>query len=220
MNKFVEKRPLFSEPIIFSAPKNLLAESIRRGSPLELKGILQRADAKNHNGRTYPFEILKREAVNYEENFINQNRAYGELDHPDSSVVELKNACHRVTEMHWEGKDLIGTCRILPTPNGDILKAIILDGGTVGISSRGLGSVKEIQEGMSTVVEVQDDFELIGFDFVSNPSTHGAFMSPDGTNSLNESVTRTNGLVVPNNIYHKAETLIRDILGEIGHDYK
>jgi hypothetical protein len=212
---------LLTECIPFTAPKSLIQESIRSGSPLELQGILQRADAKNHNGRSYPFKILQREAQNYAETFINQNRAYGELDHPDSSVVELKNACHRVTEMHWEGKDLIGTCRILPTPYGEILKAIILDGGTVGISSRGLGSVEEMQEGMNTVIEVQDDFELIGFDFVSNPSTHGAFMSPadNKPSSLNESVDRR-GLVAQPNIYYRTETLIRDILGEIGHDCK
>jgi len=164
-------KSLLVDYIPFEVPRGMLQESIKSGMPLEVKGILQRSDAKNHNGRVYPHQILMREAQNYTENFINENRAYGELDHPDSSVVELKNACHMITEMHWEGKDLVGTCKILSTPAGNILKEILACGGRLGISSRGLGSVKELHEADGPVVMVQEDFELIGFDFVSNPST-------------------------------------------------
>lgn len=198
----------------FEAPKNLLSESIKSGAPLEVRGVLQRANAKNHNGRVYPHQILMRESENYMNNFVAENRAYGELDHPDSSVVELKNACHMITETHWEGDDLVGTCRILSTPAGNILREIFACGGTLGISSRGLGSVKELHEADGPVVQVQDDFELIAFDFVSNPSTQGAFMAPKSA-GLNESVSRRNGIVVPSNKFYKTEMLIRDILTEI-----
>jgi hypothetical protein len=205
-------RNLLVDWIPFDVPRNMLNESIKSGKVLEVKGVLQRADAKNHNGRVYPKVILERESESYNENFIKQNRAYGELDHPDSSVIELKNACHMVTEMHWEGNDLVGTCKILSTPAGNILKEIFSCGGTLGISSRGLGSVKELHEHDGPVVMVQEDFELIGFDFVSNPSTHGAFMAPTPS-GLNESIIKEcKTLSKTPNIYYNAETLIRDIL--------
>ena len=152
---------------------------------LIVKGVLQRAEAKNQNGRVYPKELLMREAKKYTENFIQQKRALGELDHPDSSVVNLQNASHNVMEMHFNGNDLVGTVEVLGTPSGNILKELFKSGIKLGISSRGLGSVEPIKEsdGEDGTVEVQDDFELIAFDFVSNPSTHGAFMRP-----VNESV--------------------------------
>ena len=185
----------------FEAPKNLLSESIKSGRPLEVKGVLQRANAKNHNGRVYPLEILKRESENYTKNFVNENRAYGELDHPDSSVVELKNTSHIVRDVWWDGNDVMGKVEILKTPAGNILKELLEAGCTVGISSRGMGSVKESKG----VVIVEDDFDLVCWDFVSNPSTHGAFMKP-----INESVT-------PNKLksYNKINNIIRDIICEI-----
>lgn len=142
-----------------------------------VSGVLQRAEAKNQNGRIYPKEILIREVKKYQQNQIKENRALGELDHPDSSVINLRNVSHNVLEVKWEGNDLVGVVEILPTPSGNILKELLGAGIRLGISSRGLGSVKEINE---STVEVQDDFELIGWDFVSNPSTHGAFMYPAG----------------------------------------
>lgn len=142
-----------------------------------VSGVLQRAEAKNQNGRVYPKEILIREVKKYQQNQIKENRALGELDHPDSSVINLRNVSHNVLEVKWEGNDLVGVVEILPTPSGNILKELLGAGIRLGISSRGLGSVKEINE---STVEVQDDFELIGWDFVSNPSTHGAFMYPAG----------------------------------------
>ena len=153
---------------------------------LVVKGVLQRAEAKNQNGRVYPRNILVRESKKYDENFVKQNRALGELDHPDSSVVNLQNVSHNVKEMHFEGDNLVGTCEILTTPSGNILKELFKNGIKLGISSRGLGSVEMVQEANGdTVSKVGDDFELIAFDFVSNPSTHGAFLYPE---TVNESV--------------------------------
>ncbi len=148
-----------------------------------VKGVLQRAGAENQNGRVYPKEILMREAKKYE-TLIKERRALGELDHPESTVINLKNVSHNVREIHWEGEDLCGTVEILPTPSGNILKELLKAGILLGISSRGMGSTRPM--GGNKVV-VQEDFELIGWDFVSNPSTHGAFMVPV---SMNESVSK------------------------------
>ena len=151
-----------------------------------VKGILQRAGAKNHNGRVYPKDVLMREVQKYVENFINENRALGECDHPESPIVSLKNASHKVLEVHWEGDDLVGTLEVLPTPSGEILKTLFRNRVNIGISSRGLGTVTKNESTGADVVE--NDFELIAFDFVSNPSTRGAFMYPAGGRSLNECV--------------------------------
>ena len=175
---------------------------------LIVKGVLQRAEAKNQNGRVYPKELLMREAKKYTENFIQQKRALGELDHPDSSVVNLQNASHNVMEMHFKGNDLVGTVEVLGTPSGNILKELFKSGIKLGISSRGLGSVENIGEGAQ---EVQPDFELIAFDFVSNPSTHGAFLSP-----MNESVDMSNAYEQRPDcgIWCRTEQLIHDIITE------
>ena len=152
---------------------------------LIVKGVLQRAESKNQNGRVYPREVLLKEVAKYLENQVTERRALGELDHPESSVVNLNNASHNIIEMHWDGDDLMGTVEVLSTPAGNILKELFKSGIKLGISSRGLGSVEPVNEkdGEEDTVEVQPDFELIAFDFVSNPSTHGAFMRP-----VNESV--------------------------------
>ena len=175
---------------------------------LLVKGVLQRAGAENQNGRVYPKEILMREAKKYEI-LIKERRALGELDHPDSTVINLKNVSHNVREIHWEGEDLCGTVEILPTPSGNILKELLKAGILLGISSRGMGSVTNIGEGK---VKVQDDFELIGWDFVSNPSTHGAFMVPV-TESLNEGLRKIGTDVCGD--YCKAQDLMREIITEI-----
>ena len=167
-----------------------------------VKGILQRAGAENQNGRVYPMPILQREAKKYE-TLIKERRALGELDHPDSSVINLKNVSHNVREIHWEGNDLCGTVEILPTPSGNILKELLRAGILLGISSRGMGSTRQLE---GNKVEVQEDFELIGWDFVSNPSTHGAFMTP-----MNESVIKTIGTDVCGE-YCKAQDLMREII--------
>ena len=182
-------------------------ESIKENNgKLIVKGVLQRAESKNQNGRVYPREVLLKEVAKYLENQVTERRALGELDHPESSVVNLNNASHNIIEMHWDGDDLMGTVEVLSTPAGNILKELFKSGIKLGISSRGLGSVEPIQEdeqgeGEEDTVEVQPDFELIAFDFVSNPSTHGAFMRP-----VNESVKHQ----TPEN---NVERIVNSIMG-------
>ena len=191
-------------------PQQINEAMKNNGGRLIVKGVLQRAEAKNQNGRVYPRETLVREAKKYAEVQIKERRALGELDHPDSSVVNLNNVSHNILEMHWNGDDLNGTVEVLGTPAGNILKELFKSGIKLGISSRGLGSVKEIHEdeGQDTV-EVQPDFELIAFDFVSNPSTHGAFMAPGKMNeSVNEGVGTRNGKCCHD---CKIENIINDI---------
>jgi translation elongation factor EF-Tu-like GTPase len=171
-----------------------------------VSGVLQRAGAENQNGRVYPREILEREVNEYQK-LINERRALGELDHPDSSVINLKNVSHNIKEIHWKGNDLMGTVEILPTPSGNILKELLRSNITLGISSRGMGSTENIGEGK---VKVGEDFELIGWDFVSNPSTHGAFMRP-----MNESVQNQIGTDICGK-FCKAQDLMREIITEIG----
>jgi hypothetical protein len=136
-----------------------------------LSGVMQRAEAKNGNGRIYPKKILEREINNYKK-LIKERRALGELDHPDDQVINLKNASHLVTEIWFDGDDVMGKVKVLETPSGRILKDLVNEGVKLGISSRGLGSVKK--QGGNTIVE--DDFQLICFDIVSEPSTNEAFM--------------------------------------------
>ena len=140
-----------------------------------VKGILQKSDTLNQNGRIYPRIVLEREIRNYQK-FIIENRALGELDHPDSSVVNLKNVSHIIREAHLDGDVVYGTVEILDTPSGKILQSLIESGVKLGISSRGVGTTKK-QEDYQIV---QDDFQLICFDFVSEPSTPGAFMMAEG----------------------------------------
>tara|TARA_B100000683_G_C12331524_1_gene490771 strand:- start:359 stop:874 length:516 start_codon:yes stop_codon:yes gene_type:complete len=140
-----------------------------------MKGVLQKADTLNQNGRIYPQEILEREIRNYQK-FIAENRALGECDHPDTSVVELKNASHIIREAEMQGDVCVGIVELLDTPSGKILQSLVESGVTLGISSRGVGSTR--REGDYDVV--QDDFQLICWDFVSEPSTPGAFMMREG----------------------------------------
>jgi len=170
-----------------------------------VKGILQRAGAENQNGRVYPRKVLERELKKYE-TLIKERRALGELDHPDSSVINLKNVSHNIKEIHWEGDDVVGTVEILPTPSGNILKELLRAGILLGISSRGMGSTQPMKDNKLLVGE---DFELIGWDFVSNPSTHGAFMTP-----MNESVIKNIGTDVCGD-FCKAQDLMREIITEL-----
>jgi len=180
---------LLREFFEMSSDDSLLTEADRKKineGELIMAGVMQRADAENGNGRVYPEDILRREIQNYKK-IVGENRALGELDHPDSSVVELKNASHIVTEIEMRGKDVIGKVKVLDTPSGKILKDLIRGGVKLGISSRGLGSVK------SSVGKnlVQEDFQLICFDFVSDPSTVGAFMIAEGKNVKSNIFTRS-----------------------------
>ena len=192
----------------FEISRESITESLKENDgKLVVKGVLQRANAKNQNGRVYPTEILQREAKVYHENFIQQKRALGELDHPDSSVVNLSNVSHNITEMHWEGDNLLGTVEILTTPSGNILRELFKNGIRLGISSRGMGSVTPLAEGDGQ--QVGDDFELIAFDFVSNPSTHGAFLYPMKESVGNE-IPITEGRTCGK--YCKVESIINDII--------
>ena len=199
-------KQLIVDYLPFEIKPEQINESMKgNNGKLIVKGVLQRAESKNQNGRIYPKEILVREAKKYTDEFINQRRAMGELDHPESSVVKLQNVSHNVKEMHFEGDNLMGTVEVLGTPSGNILKELFKSGIKLGISSRGMGSVESVNEGEAQ--EVQPDFELIAFDFVSNPSTHGAFLHPTNE-SINESkiVGRTCG------DYCKVESVINDIM--------
>ena len=135
-------KQLIVDYLPFEIQADQINESMKENNgKLVVKGVLQRADTKNQNGRVYPKEILMREAKKYFSNFINQKRAMGELDHPESSVVNLANVSHNITEMNWNGDDLLGTVEVLPTPSGNILKELFKSGIRLGISSRGMGSV-------------------------------------------------------------------------------
>ena len=158
-----------------------------------LTGIIQKADTVNGNGRVYPYNVLMREMKNYEK-LVSERRALGELDHPEDSVINLKNASHMMTKVWWDGKNVMGKAKVLDTPSGQVLKTLVQSGVSIGISSRGMGSVTESQG--NTVVE--DDFQLICFDFVSEPSTPGAFMmkeAKDFTNKVFTKADRVNRLL-------------------------
>jgi hypothetical protein len=200
-------KQLLIDCIPFEISPTLLNEIKVAGpnSLLIVKGVLQRADSENQNGRTYAKKILEREIENYKKNFVNERRAVGELDHPEKSIIELKNVSHNITEIHWEGDDVVGTVEILTTPAGNILRELIKNGIKIGISSRALGSVTEGRNGTKVV---GDDLSLICWDFVSNPSTSGAWMNPT---NLNEGIDNS---ITPKN--SKLEELVRDLIIEIG----
>jgi len=199
-------KKLLVDYLPFEVEPDQINESMKENNgKLVVRGVLQRAESKNQNGRVYPKDILMREANKYTEEFINQRRAMGELDHPESSVVNLQNVSHNVKKMHFEGDNLMGEVEVLPTPSGNILKELFKAGIKLGISSRGMGSVETVNENGAEAQEVQPDFELIAFDFVSNPSTHGAFMYP-----VNESVDKTQDRSCDK--YCKVESIINDIM--------
>jgi hypothetical protein len=178
----------------------LINESIAKNNGvLMVEGVIQRAEEFNHNGRRYPYETLKREVDKYMSGPVAERRAYGELDHSNDSVINLKNVCLNIQKLWWDGDDLMGKIEILSTPSGNIVKELFKCGGTVGISSRALGSVRQLDE---NTVEVQDDLELICWDIVSTPSTHGAFVTP-----INEGVSR-----LPQGKYQKVNGILRDII--------
>jgi hypothetical protein len=199
----VDFMPFDITPEVLNEAKN------HTSGPFTLKGPLQKAGEKNHNGRIYPRPVLEREVEKYQQ-IIKERRALGELDHPESSVINLKNVSHNVVDCHWQGDTVMGTIEILTTPSGNIARDLIRNNIRIGISSRGLGSTRQISE---NTVEVQEDFELLCFDLVSSPSTRGAYMN------LNEGRLRENKnfLIDRTEIdkYMKIEGLVRDILSEI-----
>ncbi len=179
--------------------EDILTESDKRfikNGGMILSGVIQRSDARNGNGRIYPHTILEREMKRYR-NLVEQRMALGELDHPEHSTIALDKVSHVVTDVWWNGKDVMGKLEVLNTPKGKILQELVNANIKIGISSRGTGSVREVKG--DTIVE--DDFNLICFDIVSEPSTHGAFMSRQ-----NESLTRGN----------RIDTIIQEILNRKG----
>ena len=198
-------KQILIDTIPFEISPELIRESEEKnGGRVIVTGVLQRSGAKNQNGRVYPKEILMREADRYAKTEIAERRALGELDHPESSVVNLQNASHNVQKIWWKENDLMGRVEILSTPSGNILKELLKANIKLGISSRGMGSVKQLSE--DGTMEVQNDFELVCWDFVSNPSTHGAFMRP-----MNESVI----LKRKKTKYDKVNSIINEILCDL-----
>tara|TARA_R110000796_G_scaffold13793_2_gene44394 strand:- start:2716 stop:3318 length:603 start_codon:yes stop_codon:yes gene_type:complete len=162
---------LLIETHVFKPKGVTLNESrSKRGLPL-VEGILATAEVKNGNGRYYSKDLWERE-INKYRTLVDDNRAMGELDHPESSVINLQNVSHNISDMWWDGDNVMGKIEILPTPCGNILKALVGSGITVGVSSRGMGSLKDV----GGLMEVQDDFELLCWDFVSTPSNPDSFM--------------------------------------------
>jgi hypothetical protein len=164
--------------------------------PLIVEGILATAEVKNGNGRYYARDLWDREMKKYSEQ-IKQRRAMGELDHPESQVINLKNVSHIISDYWWDGDNVMGKIEILDTPSGQILQALIHNNITVGVSSRGMGSLEQ----RGNVMEVQDDFELLCWDFVSTPSNPGSYMS----------VLRE-GKEYPTTNYSKVNSIIHEIL--------
>ena len=200
----MEKQLLVDYTVFEVSPQAINESLTQNNGKLIVSGVLQRAEAKNQNERVYPKDVLMREAKKYANEFIAERRALGELDHPDSSVVNLNNVSHNVLDMNWKGNDLVGTVEVLGTPSGNILKELFKSGIRLGISSRGMGSVKEVMREGDATLQVQPDFELVAFDFVSNPSTHGAFLSP---------VNESKGTAIANK-FAGVEKIITDIITE------
>jgi hypothetical protein len=193
-------------------PVDRLTESEKRNisnGSVYLVGICQKSGTKNGNGRVYRKETLQREVENYQK-AIQERRALGELDHPDDSVVNLKYCSHLMTKMWWDGESVMGKIEVLDTPSGKILKELVKAGVKLGISSRGLGSVNE--KNGETIVE--DDFQLICFDMVSEPSTPGAYLSPGNTTAttVNLSPKIHNYIAESKNSNEKVDLLIDSIL--------
>ncbi len=173
--------------------QDLLTEAEKRfvkEGGMMLTGRCQHANLPNGNKRVYPLEVLQREVKRYKE-IVDDNRALGELDHPDSSIINLANVSHMVVNIWMEGPEVMAKCKVLDTPSGQILRSLVDAGVKIGISSRGMGSVRE-QMG-KTIVE--DDFQLICFDIVSEPSTPNAFMALSEGKLMNEQVAKTNKII-------------------------
>ena len=176
----------------FNPTPGLLSEGkmTKRGNPI-VEGILATVEVKNGNGRFYPRSLWEREMDKYS-TLIKENRAVGELDHPESQVVNLKNVSHNIIDVYWQGDDIMGKIEVLPTPSGNILKALLDSGIKVGVSSRGMGSLEQNGD----IMEVQDDFELLCWDFVSTPSNPGSFMTlKEGKESNINQYAKANSIV-------------------------
>ncbi len=154
-------------------PQQLNQDLQKNNGKFIVEGVLQKANTPNHNNRVYPKNLLQRQVQKYKTQKIANNQATGQLDHPQSTTVSLKHVCHNILDLWWQGDVLKGKIQILDTPNGSILKQLFKAGIRVGISSRGVGSVKK----KGNVDQVQQDFQIVCWDFVSTPSTPGAYMT-------------------------------------------
>ena len=192
------KQVLIETQFFTAKPLKLVEGTVPTSNPL-VEGILATCEVKNGNGRYYSRELWEREMDKYMEN-VNANRALGELDHPDSSIINLKNVSHNIKKIWWDGDHVMGAIELLPTPSGNILRALFENKIPVGVSSRGMGSLKQ----MGDLMEVQDDFELLCWDFVSTPSNPGSYMKEKGM--MNESKNNQH------NKYIKANSIITEIL--------
>ena len=192
-------RTLLIEQNLLHYDNELIKEARDSSKPLVLRHvILQQANSKNQNGRIYPRKVLTKEVIRYSKEFVEQNRALGELDHPESPIVNLRNVCANVTKIGMNGDSVMGDMQILSTPAGNIVRELVKNNIRLGVSSRGIGTVKNVNE---DTLEVQEDYNLICFDVVSNPSTPGAF--------INESLDPIPQLMV------NIDSLIYDFLAEI-----
>jgi hypothetical protein len=192
------KQVLIETQYFTAKPLKLVEGTVPTSNPL-VEGILATCEVKNGNGRYYSRELWEREMDKYMEN-VRANRALGELDHPDSSIINLKNVSHNIKKIWWDGDHVMGAIELLPTPSGNILRALFENKIPVGVSSRGMGSLKQ----MGDLMEVQDDFELLCWDFVSTPSNPGSYMKEKGM--MNESKN------IQHNKYVKANSIITEIL--------
>ena len=174
------------------SPKTINENVSKENGNLVVEGILATCEVKNGNGRYYARDLWEREMKKYTD-LIKERRSLGELDHPESQVINLQNVSHLVTEYKWDGDNIMGKIEILPTPAGNILKELIKNGVTVGVSSRGMGSLEQ----RGDIMEVQDDFELLCWDFVSTPSNPGSFMGvlQEGKNEITYDYTKVNSIV-------------------------
>jgi len=188
----MNKQLLIETHTFHISPSQLNENVNKENGNLVVEGILATAEVKNGNGRYYAKELWDREMDKYKD-LIEQRRSMGELDHPESTVVNLKNVSHLINEFWWDGDNVMGKIEILPTPSGNILKELIKNGVSVGVSSRGMGSL----ESKGSVMEVQDDFELLCWDFVSTPSNPGSYMHilQEGKNKITFDYTRVNQIV-------------------------
>ena len=188
----MSKKLLIETHTVKISPSQLTENVNRENGNLMVEGILATAEVKNGNGRYYKKELWDREMEKYDQ-VIKERRSMGELDHPESTIINLKNVSHLVIDYNWDGDKLMGKIEILPTPSGNILKELIKNGVTVGVSSRGMGSLEQ----NGNVMEVQDDFELLCWDFVSTPSNPGSFMSvlQEGKDTVSYDYTKVNNVI-------------------------
>ena len=200
------------------------ASNLDYKNPFEFYAVLQKYDTPNRNGRFYPERILKRESDNYKKT-IAKGLSTSELNHPESSLIDLDRVSHIITEIWWEGNILMGKLKLLTSPGfhetgvvstkGDIAANLMRQGVTLGISSRGVGSLKKVGEKN----EVQDDFELICFELVSSPSTPGAYLfsNPEDRNKYEENLDEEKNRKEPNQFVDKSVDLMKklnDFLGK------